>query len=71
MPRWAKYNYQTYVLGGKVYGEVDHFEHYRRSLGLERGKDILEDFQERFTYAYPNHFPQHRLNALLLRKLME
>ena len=33
--------------------------------------DPLRDFQDKFTYAYPNHFPQHKLNKLLLKKLQE
>ncbi|TNV72417.1 hypothetical protein FGO68_gene14059 [Halteria grandinella] len=71
MPRWAKYNYQTYVIGGKVYAEVDHFNNYKKAMGLPNDTDVLADFRERFTYAYPNHFPQHKLNSLLLRKLKE
>ena len=33
--------------------------------------DPLSDFRDKFTYAFPNHFPQHYLNALLLKSLRE
>jgi hypothetical protein len=53
---WAAYNYQSHVLGGKVFGKVNHFNNYKQACSLSI-KDPLVHFKESFTYAYPNHFP--------------
>lgn len=65
LDKWAAFNYQSSVLGGKVFGKVNHFQNYRLNVGCQ---DVLSDFKKRFTYAYPNHYPQHKLNALLLKQ---
>jgi 2,4-dichlorophenol 6-monooxygenase len=70
MSQWSSYNYQTHVLGGRHYGRVDHFKNYQQMTGTQ-GHDPLSDFRDKFTYAFPNHFPQHSLNALLLKSLRE
>ena len=67
---WASYNYHTHVIGGRVYGRVDHFKNYQMQT-RSKGVEPLKDFREKFTYAYPNHFPQHSLNGILLKSLMD
>lgn len=54
-----------------MYGQIDHFKNYQDAQGGRVIADPLKDFQEHFTYAYPNHYPQHKLNELLLRKLAD
>jgi 2-polyprenyl-6-methoxyphenol hydroxylase-like FAD-dependent oxidoreductase len=70
MNQWSSYNYQTHVLGGRNYGRVDHFKNYQQMTGTQ-AQDPLQDFRDKITYAFPNHFPQHSLNALLLKSLRE
>jgi hypothetical protein len=64
-----------------MYGKVNHFDFDDGlrmkqngggggALGSKEYEElVLAKYQREFTYAYPNHFSQNRLNRVLLAKL--
>ncbi|CDW87725.1 polyketide hydroxylase-like [Stylonychia lemnae] len=67
--QWNNFNYATHVIGGKLYGRVNHFDFQNTRRNDIDYKKVLEGFKEKFTYAYPNHFSQNKLNTILLELL--
>lgn len=53
---FTTFNYATHVLGGKLYGRVNHFDKSNEGRFISDYKPILDSYKQHFTYAYPNHF---------------